>query len=103
MLLALSTWSGCGPSESSYFRQVTRLSGPGAVDCGKGTVEADQRPVLACMEKALAAGDPFRATVEMYGLENVITLSIVRQGTGDPVAVIRDPDACNHNCWAQCT
>ncbi len=101
LLVAMGPWLACGPSEGEYFRRVTELSGPNAADCGRVPVKGDLSGALACMERQFAGNQPFRVSVETYGLESILTFSVVRTPKGEVLAVVRDPDTCGGNCWVE--
>jgi hypothetical protein len=79
--------------------RVLQVSGSDAVDCGYGEVGNDLAGPLACLETQLASARPFRVVVEVYGLESVLVLAIVRSTSGELKYLDYDPDACNRNCW----
>ena len=54
---------------------------------------------LACFETQLAGSRPFRVAIEVYGLENVLVLAIVRSTSSELKYLDYDPDTCNRNCW----
>jgi hypothetical protein len=90
---------GCGPSHEAYLAQVTQLGGAAAVNCGYVPIRQDPASSLACMEEQLALEKPFRVSVETYGLESIVTFTVVRDGAGVQQYLLYDPDTCNHNCW----
>jgi hypothetical protein len=83
---------GCVSPEERLSREVRRLTGPQAEDCGRVQVGGDRAAVDGCSVRAFRDQRPFFARYDKRGIDSSLAHVIVRTPAGEMFEVSFDSD-----------